>query len=86
MSSLLRKCEICREWIDPKRLAAVSQTMLCAKHAHVPLVPPPNPIMLDGIWKKQPSRTLIAILMSCWTQAFDATIAFFRGLFDLCQR
>jgi len=29
----------------------------------VPLVPPANPIMLDGIEKKRPLRSLLAILM-----------------------
>lgn len=33
MPSLLRKCEICRAWIDPERLKVVSDTLLCDEHA-----------------------------------------------------
>ncbi len=33
MASLLRKCEICRAWIDPERLKVVTDTLLCDEHA-----------------------------------------------------
>lgn len=33
MPNLLRKCEICRAWIDPERLTVVSDTLLCDQHA-----------------------------------------------------
>ena len=33
MSSRLRKCEVCRRWIAPERVASVPQSMLCIDHA-----------------------------------------------------
>jgi hypothetical protein len=33
MKSVLRKCEICRGWIEPERLELVRNTQLCATHA-----------------------------------------------------
>lgn len=33
MSSRLRKCEVCRRWIAPERVATVPQSRLCIDHA-----------------------------------------------------
>ncbi len=33
MSSRLRKCEVCRQWIAPERVATVPQSRLCIDHA-----------------------------------------------------
>lgn len=33
MAPSVRKCEICREWIDEERLSVLTHTILCAKHA-----------------------------------------------------
>ncbi len=33
MPSLLRKCDICRCWVDPERVAAVPKSKLCLTHA-----------------------------------------------------
>ena len=33
MTIMLRKCEICRAWIEPERLDAAKRTNLCVKHA-----------------------------------------------------
>lgn len=52
----------------------------------VPLVPPPNPRMLEGIDKKRPSRSLVALVVSCWTQAFAKSLAFLRRLFGFFKR
>lgn len=50
------------------------------------LVPPPNPIMLDGIWKKQPSRTYIAALVSYGMPALAKTSESFHRLVKRFQR
>ena len=52
----------------------------------VPLVPPPNPKMLDGIEKKRQIRSLIVVVVSCCTHAFATAIVFFRRQFEIFQR
>jgi hypothetical protein len=33
MAGTVRKCEICRKWIEPGRLEALVHTQLCGEHA-----------------------------------------------------